>query len=46
MRRRRETEPTQRIAPLPRNGDRFWTWPLEVQRLVTEYVDSEREVRR
>jgi hypothetical protein len=39
-RARRATEPTQPVRPMPRNGDKFWTWPIEVQREVLAYVDE------
>lgn len=39
-RRRAETEPTQPIVQLPRNGDRFYQLPMDVQRLLLEYVDA------
>lgn len=39
-RRRAETEPTQRIAPLPARKDPFWSLSLEQQRALVEYLDA------
>lgn len=35
----RDEEPTQPIRALPAFRDPFWRLPLEVQRLLVEYVD-------
>lgn len=39
-RARRETEPTQRIRPFPRDKDAFWSLSLEQQQLLVAYVDD------